>query len=104
MKHPSQMIFESLGTILVPGKTYHSPLPSLLAAWYCYTIDGGHSVLAVLEQDYAPGIDLLGKTVPIPVKSVLRNRWQAKKGFIVVEGLRYSPKLGLIIPSTDDEF
>jgi hypothetical protein len=89
-----------LGDFLVPGRRYHFPLPPELAEWYCYTRDGGHSILVVLAADFAEG-DLTGKLVPAPVKAVLRG--YKRRGDYIVCDLPYSEQLGLLVDSVDEE-
>jgi hypothetical protein len=100
--NPRQIIQKVLGKYLVLGKSYPKPLPKELQDWYCYTSDGGHSIVCVLKQHYRPGADLIEKLVPVPVKSVLRG-YEQKGGYIVVD-LPYSSEIGLMVPPGDDEF
>ncbi|HWU05765.1 MAG TPA: hypothetical protein VN520_05115, partial [Streptomyces sp.] len=46
---PQAVIFKSLGAYLKQGLNYHSSLPADLAPWYCYTVDGGHSITVALD-------------------------------------------------------
>lgn len=73
---PSEIVLRFFeGTrYLVPGKSYHSALPEDLRDWYCYTIDGGHSILSLIEGSFNEGAeDLLDDLCPCPVKAVLRK-------------------------------
>jgi hypothetical protein len=53
-----------LEKFVVPGKRYPAPLPPDLEACYCYTIDGGHSILVVLENVYREGEPVQGYLEP----------------------------------------
>jgi hypothetical protein len=98
---PAAVISRVLAGFLVPGRSYPSPLPGDLAAWHCYTVDGGHSIVVVvaLQGDGPPTEDLL---VPAPVRAVLRAGWTVVDGYIVCE-LPYDPRRGLLIQE-DMEF
>ena len=101
---PQQLIKSTLGPYLVRGKTYPSPLPTPLQLWYCYSQDGGHSIVVALAQYYAIGADPEGFLVPAPVKTVLSHEWHEQEGYILVRGLEYSEELGLVTPPEDEEF
>lgn len=90
------------GEFWVPGKTYHSPLPAELSAWYAYCSDGGHCIVCCLEQDYCPDTDLTDYLVPVPVMTVLRG-YSVKNGYAVAS-VPYSKDLGLLAPEEDAEF
>ncbi|WP_130855687.1 hypothetical protein [Olivibacter jilunii] len=88
---------------LVRGKQYHSPIPEELRPWYCYTTDGGHSILALIESHFDPeNEELLDEMCPCPVKSVLR-KYRIFKGYPVVP-LEYNDDIGLVTDTEDDEF
>jgi hypothetical protein len=97
------IIEQLLGSSLVEGHTYPQPLPEELQAWYCYTIDGGHSILCALKSAYAPGADPVSFLVPAPVKSVLRAGYSLQDGYVVVD-LSYDSEVGLRTPAEDDEY
>lgn len=97
---PAAVIARVLAGVLVPGRPYPSPLPAELAAWHCYMVDGGHSILVALPADGPPTEDRL---VPAPVKAVLRAGWTVMSGFIVCD-LPYDPHLGLVTEEDDEEF
>ena len=87
----------------VLGKSYHTPLPDELRPWYCYTTDGGHSILALLKGGYdRTNEDLWQEMCPCPVKAVLRD-YEIVDGYTVVP-LKYSKSHGLMTDSGDDEF
>lgn len=89
---------------LVRGKAYHSTLPADLAPWYCYTQDGGHSILCLLEGSFEEGEDLTEALIPAPVKTVLRG-YRLQGGYVVATtGFQYSEEVGLITDPKDDEF
>lgn len=86
---------------------YPRPLPPGLAAWYCYCIDGGHSVVVILESDYDataedPGVDLFPYLLTASVKTVLEGCRLApavvmgQRVDVVVIDARYSNYFGLI--------
>lgn len=102
MKSPAEIIREQLGRYLVEGVRYHSELPAELAAWYVYTSDGGHSIVAVLAATMSGAADLTRLLVPVPVRSVLRG-YELRDGYVVVD-LPYDPALGLLTPAEDDEY
>jgi hypothetical protein len=88
----------------VKGKQYHSPLPPELQDWYCYTVDGGHSILCLLEGQFGqqPSSLLWQSLCPVPVKTVMRGYRQYGNFIVVVAD--YSKDLGLITDPEDDEF
>lgn len=97
-----EQFFENT-SYLVPGKQYHSSLPKELASWYCYTTDGGHSILAFIEGEFdQDNPEPLNDMCPCPVKAVLRN-YRVHKGYPVAP-LKYDETVGLITESDDDEF
>ena len=89
-------IIAALGPYLVPGRTYPGSLPAGLAEWYCYTIDGGHSIACRLASDPDAGL------LPVPVRTVLRGYRVTAAGVIV--DLPYDDELGIVTPPEDDEF
>lgn len=101
---PKHIIEQSLKASLVRGTVYHSPLPAPLAAWYCYTVDGGHSVLVAVAEFYRTGANPSSFLVPAPVKTVLAHPWREEEGYVVVDGLQYDGEVGLRTPPGDDEF
>ena len=87
------------------AKIYHSELPEELEMWYCYPIDSGHSIMAMLEchyQDKAQEEPFEDYLMPLPVKQVLRN-YKIVKGFVIVEG-EYNENTGAKIYDGDDEY
>lgn len=99
---PRHVITTTLDGYLVPARTYPQPLPPDLAPWYCYTSDGGHSIVVVPAAlaDPEPAAD---RTVPIPVRTVQRLGWETRDGWLIVN-IPYDPNLGIVVPPTDDEF
>ena len=91
-----------LNGYLVAGTSYPQPLPQPLAAWYCYTSDGGHSIACAIKSRYTPGADPETFLVPVPVKTVLRG-YTEDDGYILVD-VPYDRKYGLITPRGDDEY
>lgn len=82
---------------------YHSSLPPELAKWYCYTIDGGHSILAILKAHYKDDMVFTDYLLPCPVKAVLSTNYEIKNGYVVVD-LPYSTEVGLMTEPKYDEF
>lgn len=102
---PRNLIREAIGDhMLVAGKGYPGPLPGALSRWYCYTLDGGHSIAVVTEQHFEPGVDAARYLVPAPVKTVLREGWRTSPEGLVVADIPYSPGIGLRTERGDDEF
>lgn len=101
------IIQASLGPYLKrPQPAYPMTLPADIAPWYCYTVDGGHSILAAIPvlltaNPTKPDSFL----VPIPVKSVLRG-YRIEQGFVVATSpaIGYDRNLGLVVPREDDEY
>jgi hypothetical protein len=100
-----------LEKFVVPGKRYPAPLPPDLEACYCYTIDGGHSILVVLENVYREGEPVQDYLVPAPVRAVLRAGYSVKQCRIGNEvwplvwcRLPYSPEIGLLEDPGDSEY
>ena len=90
-----------LAHMVVPGRKYHSPLPKELEQFYCYTKDGGHSILVVLPSNPGP-MEKYG--VPAPVKAVLRKgHTLTDEGYVCCD-LPYSQEWGLICDPDDSEF
>jgi hypothetical protein len=100
---PAEIIAKQLGRYLVAGRTYLNPLPPELQAWYCYTADGGHSILVAVAAHYKSGGDPDEFLVTAPVKAVQRAGWQLRDGFVVAD-LEYDPHRGLTTDESDDEY
>jgi hypothetical protein len=105
--NPRQIIRESLGAYLKQSQPgYPTPLPIDLESWYCYTVDGGHSILGLIAAHAEPWPDdPKGLLVPIPVKSVLRG-YRIEQGYVVATSpaISYDRNLGLVVPREDDEY
>jgi hypothetical protein len=93
---PAQAIekfFEGTG-FLVRGKSYPAELPAVVEDYYCYTTDGGHSILCLIEGQFDYQARELWKSLcPVPVKHVLRGH-RVHAGFPVVVA-EYDPEVGL---------
>jgi hypothetical protein len=89
-------------SFLVRGKEYSAPLPHELAQWYCYTSDGGHSVLILIEGEFDEEHPRWQELCPAPVKSVLRS--YRVVGDFVAARLDYDNNIGLITEAEDNEF
>lgn len=92
-----------LSGYVVRGMSYPSPLPPELQEAYCYTSDGGHSIIVVLENEYHDGQRVEDNLVPAPVKTVLRRGYKIKDGYVWCN-IPYSEELGLLTEEDDDEF
>lgn len=107
MLETQSIIHRILRDCLVAGKEYHTPLAPELARWYCYTADGGHSIVilcaSMLAAAFAPGADTPTYLVPAPVKSVLRAGYTITNDYVVVD-LPYDGEVGLITREGEDEF
>jgi hypothetical protein len=103
---------------VVPGRHYPAPLPPALEASYCYTSDGGHSVIVVLENEYPaaaaeqdPLVPISDYLVPAPVRTVLRRGYTVRNHLIECEvrplvwcRIPHSRETGLLTEEADDEF
>lgn len=86
----------------VKGKNYHTLLEKELQDAYVYTIDGGHSIIAVLVNMFNSDIPIEHNLVPVPVKTVLRNGYTMRGGYVWTY-CEYSREYGLIVPDEDTE-
>lgn len=84
-------------------RTYPEMLAPELEVAYCYTLDGGHSVIVVLENEYIEGTPVEDWLVPAPVRAVLRAGYTVRDGLVWCR-LPYSPEIGLLIEDNDEEF
>lgn len=98
--------FADMPRALVRGKSYHSTLPGDIKDWYCYTIDGGHSILVIAkehaDQAFSGETPPYMYSVPAPVKLVLRLGYEILNGYVITDA-KYSD-CGLIFEDDDDEF
>ncbi len=92
-----------LERMVMRGKKYHSPLPFELEDAYCYTLDGGHSIIVVIESEYKEGEPIESFLVPAPVKAIIRHGYRIKDGY-VWSNIPYSKEIGLETEAGDDEF
>jgi hypothetical protein len=88
---------------VLPGRHYPSLLPEELARFYCYTRDGGHSVIVILENEVMPGEDPVRFAVPAPVRMVLQSGWVMRRGWPWCQ-LPYDRDNGLIVGEGDVEY
>lgn len=106
--NPQEIIRATLGAYLrEPTPAYPGTLPADLAPWHCYTVDGGHSILATIPLLLtANPTDPDSFLVPIPVKSVLRGYELREPGYVLALSPRisYDRNLGLVTPREDDEY
>lgn len=115
---PRDVIMKNLSGMVDYRRRYKTALPDALSSWYCYTIDGGHSIMAILRQHFQPGMGLAeaGRyMLPAPVKTVLHS-YVVCDGIVVLdipavddlgdelEEPYYSPFLGLVCPEEDYEY
>ncbi|MEU6070525.1 hypothetical protein ABZ864_40325 [Streptomyces sp. NPDC047082] len=105
--NPREVITRSLGAMVDLDRRYARQLDPEIAPWHCYTLDGGHSILVVLDHgklgDRPTSKELEDNLVPAPVKTVERVGWRLVGGYVVCK-LPYHPVLGLITPESDDEY
>lgn len=85
------------------NKKYHSSLPKELEKFYCYTHDGGHSIIVVLKNIYKKGDKTEDHAVPAPVKQVLREGYKIKDGWVWCS-LPYDKEYGLESKDDDHEY
>ncbi|MCU0631850.1 MAG: hypothetical protein MUC66_02605 [Methanolinea sp.] len=88
---------------VLPGRQYPRPLPEGLRDFYCYTRDGGHSLLVVLENEYRHGEPLERFLVPAPARMVLTHGYRIKDGYLWSD-LPYAKDIGLKVKDEDIEF
>lgn len=86
---------------LVQERSYND-LPSELEPYHYYISDSGHSIMAVLEQDWGTGTPL-DYELPVPVKYVIEKGWRIQKGFVIVKA-SYDSIFGFDIDDTYYEF
>jgi hypothetical protein len=111
----SQDVIETRAAAVLPiackglplsSRPYQGSMPPALAPWHVYVADGGHSIIAILQQhEYDAFVDDPAKMLmPIPVKSVLRG-YEVYDGYIIASSpdLEYSSLFGLICPPEDTE-
>lgn len=92
-----------LESLVVRGKKYHSPLPFELEDAYCYTLDGGHSIIVVIESEYRKDEPVENFLVPAPIKTIIRHGYIVKDGYVWSK-IPYSKEIGLVTEEGDDEF
>ena len=92
-----------LGPWVLTGRSYPHPLPDDAAPFYCYTRDGGHSLLVVLENEYRAGEKPERFVIPAPVKTVLRAGYRVKDD-LLWSTLPYERDSGLVVEEGDLEF
>lgn len=88
---------------ILPGRQYPHPLPQGLRDYYCYTRDGGHSLLVVIQSEYRHGEPTERFIVPAPVRMVLRHGFYRKDGYLWAD-LPYAKDIGLQVKDEDIEF
>lgn len=88
---------------VLPGRTYPQPLPEDLEPFYCYTRDGGHSILVVLENEYKRGVPPIRFIIPAPVRMVLKAGYHVQDG-LVWAVLPYDRENGLQPEDEDVEY
>ena len=80
-----------------------SLLPDDLSPYYCYTRDGGHSILVVVENEYRQGDPPVRFIIPAPVKMVLKAGYHLKDGFVWAV-LPYDRDDGIRVDDKDVEY
>jgi len=108
---PALLRLAGLERFTIPGKRYPAPLPPALEANYCYTVDGGHSILVVLANEYRAGKPVADYLVPAAVRTVLRRGYTVRNRLIDGEvrplvwcRIPYSPEFGLLEEDDDIEY
>jgi len=92
-----------LEPFVIPGRKYPQPLPDDLTPFYCYTRDGGHSILVVLENEYMQGDSPVRFIIPAPIKTVLKTGYHLRDGFVWAV-LPYNQDGGLQVEEEDVEY
>jgi hypothetical protein len=88
---------------VLPGRKYPGVLPEGVRDYYCYTRDGGHSLLVVLEDEYRHGAPPERFVVAAPVKMVLREGYRLRDGYLWAK-LPYTRDVGLAVRDEDVEY
>ncbi|MDD1709430.1 MAG: hypothetical protein LUQ37_00810 [Methanoregulaceae archaeon] len=88
---------------VLPDRSYPAPLPDDLLPYYCYTRDGGHSLLVVVENEYRQGLSPVRFIIPAPVKMVLKAGYRLQDGLLWAT-LPYDRDEGLRVDDTDVEY
>lgn len=88
---------------VIPGRDYPGVLPEGVRKFHCYTRDGGHSLLVVLENEYRHGEPPERFVVAAPVKMVLREGYRSENGYLWAR-LPYIEGTGLVVREEDVEF
>ncbi len=88
---------------VIKGKKYHSPLPKEIEKFYCYTRDGGHSIIAVVESEYVEGEVENGFLCPIPVKTFFKYKWKIKNEYLW-SSVPYDKETGVETEDGDSEW
>jgi hypothetical protein len=108
---PALLRLAGLDRFTIPEKRYPTPLPPALEANYCYTIDGGHSILVVLANEYREGEPVADYLTPAAVRTVLRQGYTVKEGPLdgavhpfVWSRIPYSSEIGLLKDAGDIEY
>lgn len=81
---------------MVRNVPYPKDLPDELKPYNYYVIDGGHSIMCVLEKHLKEieNIDMDMHEVAVPVKYVLEKGYRFVDGYVVVEA-PYDQSFGL---------
>jgi hypothetical protein len=92
-----------LEPFVLPGRKYPTPLPDELQPFYCYTRDGGHSILVVLENEYRQGASPIRFIIPAPVKMVLKAGYRLQDDRVWAV-LPYDRESGLQVGAEEAEY
>jgi hypothetical protein len=92
-----------LEPFVITGRKYPHSLPDDLTPFYCYTRDGGHSILVVLENEYRRGDSPVRFIVPAPIKTVLKAGYYQRDGFVWAV-LPYNRDGGLQVEEEEVEY
>jgi hypothetical protein len=97
------LLEREFGPLIQQGASYPRPLPALLAPWYVYLEDAGHSIVVIPKALWGTLTTPADLLTPAPVKTVLAEvvRWES--GWPILD-VPYDPHRGLIVPEQDEEW
>lgn len=108
---PSLTIRAGLDGMTVPGRRYPRQLPTDLDSSHIYMMDGGHSIIVVLDDIMErEGGSIDDNLMPMPVRSVIGLGYRVDAGGIVHvrtdarKRIIYDMETGLSVPEEDEEF
>ncbi|MCY9746371.1 hypothetical protein [Paenibacillus larvae] len=80
-------------------------LPKELEPYHAYLLDGGHSIMAVLEMHWKDALEGNPDSyeLPIPVKYVLQHGYRKDGDYLIVNAA-YDPNTGLMVDEDYTEY